>query len=153
MRLHILILVTLVLSFTAFGFTRSDVSTSNDAEIVILTAPQGRAPCGLTVDLTVMIGPGTLQFSAQGAEGDDCDWVGMDVYIKMRLKSTGLWILFPPHSGTSRNFSSGTYNTGPYDRYKITADAYDQPSWHCTECEHGSLRYNHMASTSLAGDL
>lgn len=153
MRLNILVLVTIVLAITAFGLAGFEVAKGADPLSVVFTAPQGVAPCGLTVDVSVTVSSGSLVINASGEEGWDCNWVGMDVYFKMRHRSTGFWIVFPTHSGASNSYTSGTISTTAYDRFRVTAEAFDQPPWPCSGCEHHPLTTDHKAVTYVAGDL
>jgi len=153
MKLNILVLVTIVFAITAFGFSGSEVTKGVDDRAVVHSAPQGVAPCGLTVNASVTVASGSLVINASGEAGYDCTWIGMDVYFKMRHRSTGLWIQFPTYSGASETYQSGTYSTSAFDRFRVTADAFDEPEWHCSGCEHHSPADNHFASTTVAGDL
>ena len=154
MRLNILVLVTIVLAITAFGFSGSKVTKAIDAEPVVHSAPQGVAPCGLTVNASVTVASGSLVINASGEAGIFCEWSGMDVYFKMRNRATGFWITFPTHSGASDTYTSGTISTSAYDRFQVTVDAFDDPLGMCSRCKQDhQMADDHKASTSVSGEL
>lgn len=143
MRSKILILVTTFFAITALGFAPL---------VVVHHAPQGRAFCGLTVALSVSVSSGGLVVEAAGANGDRCNWVGMDVSLEMRDAVTGLWESVISHSGIDKLYTSGSIPTDGYERFRAEATAFDEPDHHKI-CQRCSPAADHEATTFLAENL
>jgi hypothetical protein len=155
MKLKVPFVVVVLLALATIGFSTTGDSGMKPTMGIIHTAPQGRAPCGLTVNVEVIVNGKTLVVRANGTPGQSCEWIGMEVSLSMRRTDNGQWTEFSGYSGPDLSWESSEHDTSNFSEFSALAVVYDTQLWELRSRHQKACLspQEHTAGTRISGDF